>query len=253
MKFFDNSFKLIALCIAVFTVVGCADESATEKSKEIEQLEAEVSELKAQFVKLNRNQKAIAEHIGLAGKPKQPKLVLEDSAIIGNKDAKVALVEFTDLHCPFCKKFHDETLPLIKEKYIDTNQVLFVGKHFPIPSLHPNAGQASILLECARKEVDYSTAKAWLFNKGRALNGDSVDELVAELSLSKEEFMDCLAASETSAAINQDIALAKSIGIKSTPSFAVGTIENGEVVNWKTFSGAKSIEQFSEAIDIYLQ
>src|SRR5262245_8168712 len=39
---------------------------------------------------------------------------------IGRPEARVILLEFTDYECPYCKKFHDATLPALKQKYVST-------------------------------------------------------------------------------------------------------------------------------------
>ena len=71
-------------------------------------------------------------------------------------------------------------------KFIKTGNLLFVGKHLPITTLHSNALIASQVLECIRgeeKKADqfYSKAKHWLFDKGPHINKSSINKLVTKL------------------------------------------------------------------------
>ena len=63
----------------------------------------------------------------------------------GNKDAKIAIVEFTDIECPYCQQFH-ETMVQVLDAY--PNDVKWVYRHLPLPSLHPNAPKDAEAAEC---------------------------------------------------------------------------------------------------------
>ncbi len=88
--------------------------------------------------------------------PPGPQIIqglLDDDPVKGNPDATVTIVEFSDFQCPFCQRFHQTTLPLILENYVDTGKVKFVYKDFPIQSLHPNGAlPAAVASECADEQ-----------------------------------------------------------------------------------------------------
>lgn len=64
---------------------------------------------------------------------------------IGDPDAAIVIVEYSDLDCPFCRNFHD-TMHKVLE---DNDNVAWVYRHYPIPQLHPNAFAKSEESECA--------------------------------------------------------------------------------------------------------
>lgn len=66
----------------------------------------------------------------------------------GSPNAKVVIAEFSDFQCPFCKRWVSDTLPTIRAKYIPQG-VAMAWMHFPITSIHPNAGNASVAAMCA--------------------------------------------------------------------------------------------------------
>lgn len=77
--------------------------------------------------------------------------VQEDDHILGNPNAKIVIVEYSDTECPFCKQFH-ETMHSIIDEYGASGDVAWVYRHFPIPSLHPKAPKEAEALECAAEQ-----------------------------------------------------------------------------------------------------
>ncbi|MBT4121723.1 thioredoxin domain-containing protein [bacterium] len=77
------------------------------------------------------------------------KEITKDDNYLGNLDAQVKLVEFSDFQCPYCARAHP-TLKRIIEDYGD--QVVWVYKHYPLDQLHPYARGASESAECAGEQ-----------------------------------------------------------------------------------------------------
>lgn len=75
-----------------------------------------------------------------------PPVTAEDH-IIGNPNADVVLVEYSDLECPFCKEFH-KTMTVISDEFGKNGQLAWVYRNFPIPTLHPNAPKIAEAAEC---------------------------------------------------------------------------------------------------------
>lgn len=70
---------------------------------------------------------------------------------LGNKDAKITIVEFADLECPFCKRYFTETFSQLKKDYIDTGKVAYYYRHFPL-DFHPLARPFAQASECANEQ-----------------------------------------------------------------------------------------------------
>lgn len=74
-----------------------------------------------------------------------PEVTSEDH-VLGSRDAEVFLIEYSDLECPFCKRFH----PTAQQAVDDFNgDVAWVFRHFPLSSIHPRADAAALASECA--------------------------------------------------------------------------------------------------------
>src|SRR3989338_2099207 len=71
--------------------------------------------------------------------------------VVGQADAPVLMEEFSDFECPYCKRFHDATWPLLKKEFIDTGKVSFVYKDLPL-TFHKNAYSAALAGQCALEQ-----------------------------------------------------------------------------------------------------
>lgn len=66
--------------------------------------------------------------------------------ILGTTNAPITLIEYSDLECPYCARFHPVLTELVK-KY--PNDLLWVYRHFPLDSIHPHARAKAEAAECA--------------------------------------------------------------------------------------------------------
>ncbi|MBI4993020.1 MAG: thioredoxin domain-containing protein [Candidatus Magasanikbacteria bacterium] len=73
---------------------------------------------------------------------------LQDAIWVGDKDAKITLVEFADFECPYCSKF-DSSVMQVLANYGD--KVRYTFRHFPL-SFHANAQKAGEAFECAKEQ-----------------------------------------------------------------------------------------------------
>lgn len=64
--------------------------------------------------------------------------------VLGNKDAEISIIEFSDLDCPYCKRFHT-TMHQVIDNY---DNVKWAFRHFPLPQLHPDATNKAKTAEC---------------------------------------------------------------------------------------------------------
>ena len=127
------------------------------------------------------------------------KISIDNDPIIGNPDAPITIIEFSDFQCPFCARFHTQTLPLIMNEYIQEGKVKLVFRDFPIQSIHPNALPASVAAECANEQSKFKEMHDALFeNQNEWNNQETADALAlfsqyaTEIKLDQEVFDACL-------------------------------------------------------------
>lgn len=134
--------------------------------------------------------------------------------IYGNNEAKVTLVEFSDLQCSFCNRFHPNISSVV-EKYKDN--VRWVYKHFPL-SFHANAQPAAIAAECAGKQGKFFEYISKLFEKQKELGNTLYESLAAELGLNTTDFRTCLSDSQILSKVKADYAQGVKVGVQGTPA-----------------------------------
>lgn len=191
-----------------------------------------------------------------SGQPTQPiKISLDDDPIRGNPDAPITILEFSDFQCPFCARFHSQTLPSIMEEYIDTGKANFVYRDFPIQSIHPNALPAAVAAECANEQGKYWQYHDTLFEKQNSwakLDTDSVistfSQYAEEVGLQKQQFDSCLESGKYLEEIQHDLNDGRSYDVTGTPGFFIGNEEIGFV----KLSGAQPFDSFKKVIDSQL-
>ena len=82
--------------------------------------------------------------------PSATDVAIEEMTALGSPDAPVTIEEFSDFQCPYCRLYVMQTLPLIKEMYIETGLVRYVVRDFPLTS-HPNGAVAAEAARCAEQ------------------------------------------------------------------------------------------------------
>lgn len=113
-------------------------------------------------------------------------------SFIGEADAPVTIVEVSDFECPFCGKFALDTMPKIKENFIDTGKVKFVFRDFPLP-YHPNAQKAAEAALCYEDQgLDYYDIYLKLYENSNDLTLEKLKQYAKDLDADTEKFNLCL-------------------------------------------------------------
>ena len=183
------------------------------------------------------------------------KISMDDDPIIGNPDAPITIVEFSDFQCPFCARFHTQTLPLLLEEYIEQDKVKIVFRDFPIQSIHPNALPASIAAECANDQNKFREMHDVLFEKQNSWNRVETNDALSlfsqyasDMELDQEIFDSCLTSGKHIPEIQNDLNDGRDYGVSGTPGFFVGNDQIGFV----ELKGAQPFESFKKVIDAQL-
>lgn len=174
--------------------------------------------------------------------------------IIGNPNAKVIIVEYSDTECPFCKSFH-ATMNQIISEYGKGGQVAWVYRHFPIANLHPKAHKEAEATECAFKLG--GNTKFWEYiNKifeitpsNNRLDETELTKTALAVGLNKEAFDTCLASGETKARVDEGIASGTKAGVNGTPHSII--LVNKKAVD--VIAGAQPYEGVKAQIEAALK
>ncbi len=169
-----------------------------------------------------------------------------DSRSLGDPNAPVTMVEFSDFQCPFCGKFFRESQGKIIEQYVKAGKVRFVYRDFAF--LGPESIMAAEASRCAQDQSAFWQYHDYLFthqqgeNQG-AFSKEKLKEFAAALNLDTTKFNSCLDQEIYRDQVQKDLDLGRTLGVDGTPF---------TFVNDKFFSGALPFEQFKTAIDAAL-
>lgn len=163
--------------------------------------------------------------------------------VAGAASAPITLVEFSDFECPFCGRFYSQTLPQVEEEYINTGQVRYVYRHFPITSIHPNAEGAALASECANEQGQFRAFHDMIFENQTSIGTSDLKSYAAQLGLNTTQFNSCLDSKKYQAKVDADTSLGNQLGVTGTPTFYI----NGQII-----PGAQPYEAFQAAFDAAL-
>jgi protein-disulfide isomerase len=175
------------------------------------------------------------------------KLLENSPPIIGDKNAKITILEFGDYQCTFCYKFHQQTLDDIKKSYIDTGKVNYTYKDFPLNGLDSVlASEASLCADEQGKYWDYHNTlfNNWGGEKTGWITGNSLLDFAEQNNLNMQDFTECVNSHKYNQRVIENQNFAKSVGINATPSFFI--FDNEKLIR---IIGAQPIEKFDDVIE----
>ncbi len=171
--------------------------------------------------------------------PSAPSLIkvsIDDDPMKGNADAQLTIIEFSDFQCPFCARFHEQSLSQIEENYVNTGKAKFVYRDFPLESIHPNAKSAALAAQCANEQGMFWDYHDKLFNGQSEWQSQGVDQLsttfvdyATDLKLDSKQFESCYSTAKYAGEISKDSADAIQYGVTGTPTFFIGNDKEGFV------------------------
>jgi len=179
--------------------------------------------------------------IDIAGRP-----------VRGNPNAKVTVITFDDLECPYCALMHQQLFPKTLDRYKD--KIRFVYKDFPLVEIHPWAMRASVNADClaAQNGDAYWTYVDYLHSHAQEVTGEDRDVNKSNAALDRiarqeasagkldAQKLDACIAKQDDSQVKESLKEASGLGLQGAPALFV----NGERID-----GAKPLEQVWMAID----
>jgi len=159
---------------------------------------------------------------------------------LGSASAPVTIIEFSDFQCSFCKRFWAETLPKLKEAYINTGKARFIYRHFAILGKHSE--QAALASECAAEQGKFWEYHDQLFKNqgGLAFTEAKLKQYARDIGLNSGAFGTCLGTGKYKEKVERETLAAADLGGRGTPFF---------IVNQHLLVGAQPYVVFQKMID----
>lgn len=178
--------------------------------------------------------------------------ITADDHIVGNLDtAKVVVVEYSDLECPFCKQFH----PRLEQLSVDFgDEVAWVYRHFPLESLHPKAPREAEASECAGELGGNDGFWAFIDKvyevtpSNNGLEDSKLPEIAGQIGLDVTKFNDCLSSGKYKDKVQSQYDDAVNAGGTGTP-YSVVVGKDGTTI---PINGAQPYSSVKSAVESLL-
>lgn len=148
----------------------------------------------------------------------------EDAPALGDPQAPVTLIEFSDFECPVCRSLHDVLRGMLPSY---SGKVRIVFKDFPLEQLHPWARTAAIAGRCAyRQDVNaFWKMYDFIYDNQEIISAENawtkMLDYAGQAGLNAETFKTCMAGPEPTAAVNASRANGQQLEVSSTPTIFV--------------------------------
>ena len=163
--------------------------------------------------------------------------------VLGDQNAPVTIIEYSDFQCPFCGKFFKETELVLREKYIKTGKVKFIYRNFAF--LGQESFWAANAARCAGEQGKFWQYHDYLYsnqsgeNQG-AFSKDNLKSFATALGLDTEKFNACLDSEKYTDLIQKETKAGAEAGVQGTPA---------NFINGTLYPGALPAATFTQIID----
>jgi len=167
---------------------------------------------------------------------------------LGEDDAPLVLLEFSDYQCDHCSLFHEIVFPKIKSEFIDTGKLYYVVLNHPQPG-HSVAEKAAIIAYCAGEQGKFWEMRDLLFADSLYLNETRLTGLVEYIGLPEETMKDCEQSGVYSGLIAAEKRSGSRAGVEITPSFILAEKHGDRAVNGQLEAGVIMWSEFKKLVN----
>lgn len=168
---------------------------------------------------------------------------------LGDKDARIVMVEYSDLECPFCKRIHPDLQKIYKD---NGGKVAWVFRHFPL-SFHPKAQKSAEAAECVYDELGsdgFWKMSDAIIEKMPAMELTELPSIAGSVGANEATVKQCIDGGKTAERVKSDQAEGTTIGVQATPTVVFYDMKTGKS---QTVEGAVPYDQIKQVLDTMLK
>lgn len=201
----------------------------------------------------------IAEVVSVESKAR----FMADENRMGDPEAPIQITEYADFQCPFCDRFHSDTLPLLEQYYIDTGKVLFTyrsaGNFISDKSQAPNteSRDSAAAAYCAMDQGKFWEMHDAIYANNRdvenqgSLTSRRLSAIAEVAGLDVAQFDECFDSGKYEDRVTEDFNDWTSADLQGTPFFIITYTVNGEAKT-TTIDGAVPFSEFQVTLEAIL-
>ncbi len=248
---FINASLFVSILVILLGMVGCSSIEVNDLKAELDGLKKEQALMQKQLVELKATRAGRGRQARSQSETFQPLVFsTEGAAYLGDRDAPITLIEFTDYQCPYCRRHVVGTLPSIIKDYVESGQLRYVVRELPVESRHPLAAKAAEAALCAGDQDKYWAMHDKLFANQARLHPDELKSYASSLGLNVTQFNQCLDNGDKRKRVQEDVKTGFRAKVRGTPTFFLGL--TGEGLQFKAtrvIRGAKTYPEFAIVFD----
>jgi protein-disulfide isomerase len=243
--------QLGILALSILAAVGAS--AAQPRAEDFAKLKDDVARLNAQQQQILDSLDELKRMIKGPGQPalKPPQTMsVAGEPFKGQPNATLAIIEYADFECPFCRRFERDVYPRIRDNYIDTGKVKYFHRDMPLP-FHEGAMPAARAAHCASEQGKFWEMHDSLLGDAASLGAADIDARAGKLGLNVSKLDECISSDRFADIIQRSVAEATQMQISGTPTFIIGELDaQGRLMSVKkTVVGAYPFDAFKAAID----
>ncbi len=146
----------------------------------------------------------------------------------GSADAPIKVLEFSDFGCGYCRRFHLETFPALREAYIETGKVEWKYVTF-VSGMFSNGQAAALAAECAGEQERFAPMRDLLYQRqsewrNQSSPGRTLESLAVEAGADAEEYRRCVAEERPGPRLRSGFLTGAHLGVRGTPTFLINGV-----------------------------
>ena len=256
------------MAASLWTATVTAQQPAQPQGEDPVAMKNDIQQLKAQQQIIMDRLDELKKLLTAKRENNQPVINAPDTMSVdgepfrGEATAQVAIIEYGDIECPFCRHFKQSVYPQILDEYIKTGKARFYFRDMPLP-FHEHAMPAARAEHCAGEQGKFWEMHDALFTektaevgpgpggRDRVLSQEAINDRAGTLGIDAAKLDACMASTRFADLIQHNSEEAAKMNIEGTPTFLIGTIgPNGNIVKVnKPVVGAQPFGAFKSVID----
>jgi len=256
------------MAASLWTASVTAQQPAPQQGEDPVAMQNDIQQLKAQQQLIMDRLDELKKLLTAKRENNQPVINAPDTMSVdgepfrGEATAQVAIIEYGDIECPFCRHFKQSVYPQIFDEYIKTGKARFYYRDMPL-AFHEHAMPAARAEHCAGEQGKFWEMHDALFTeksgevgpgpggRDRALSQEAINDRAGALGMDAAKLDACIASTRFADLIQHNTDEAAKMNIEGTPTFLIGTIgPNGNIVKVnKPVVGAQPFGAFKAVID----
>jgi len=232
------SLILMTVC-PVWAIAAAADETELGESR-TDTTQSEFERLMAVARETQQGAGSTVHRMDTEGRP-----------TLGHEDAQLVIVEVGSFECPYCRRHWLNTMPTLRQRYIETGKLRYVFVDVVIDPKHRQARSAAEAAHCTNEQGLYAAFRDRVYRHQKAIAEGFLESHAQAVGADLPAFRRCMASGRHKARVDGDSALGRRLRVRGTPSFFWARTEPGrtDVRLLRRTSGARPVEHFAQQFD----